>query len=170
MSVKSVKVLRVLVPSLTASVLLALFWLLLVNELSAGQIALAVLFGLVLPPLTLRFRAVRPSVRRLSVAATLLGVFLYDLVVANLAVAGAVLGSMSQVRPRLVHIPLDLTEPTAIALLGGLVTLTPGTVLIDIDLPGRFLTLHALLAGDDATLARDIKTRYESRIMEIFGC
>jgi multicomponent K+:H+ antiporter subunit E len=163
-------VLRVLFPSLTASVLLALFWLLLVNELSAGQIALALLLGLMLPIVTLRFRAVRPPVRRLGVVAALLGVFLYDLVVANLAVARAVLGSISRVRPRLVHVPLALTDPAAIALLAGLVSLTPGTVLIDIDLRQNVLTIHALLAGDDAALVRDIKTRYESRIKEIFGC
>ena len=163
-------VLRVLVPSLTMSVLLAIFWLLLVDELSAGQIALAILFGLVLPPVTWRFRAVRPPVRRLSVAVALLGIFLYDLVMANLTVARAVLGSMSRIRPRLVHVPLDLTEPAAIALLGGLVSLTPGTVVIDIDMAGGVLTIHSLLVGDDATLARDIKTRYESRIKEIFGC
>ena len=163
-------VLRVLFPSLTASLLLALFWLLLVNELSAGQIALAVLLGLMLPMLTLRFRAARPPVQRLSAVVALLGVFLYDLVVANLLVARAVVGSMSQVRPRLVHVPLDLTEPAAIALLAGLVSLTPGTVLVDIDLREGVLTIHALLVGDDAALARDIKTRYESRIKEIFGC
>ena len=170
MSVKTAHVLRSLFPSLTASVLLALFWLLLVNELTAGQIALAVLLGLALPLVTLRFRAPCPSVRRLGVAVALLGVFLYDLVVANLTVARAVLGSMSHVHPRLVHVPLDITDPAAIALLGGLVSLTPGTVPIDINLPGSVLTIHVLLVGDDAALVRDIKTRYESRIKEIFGC
>jgi multicomponent K+:H+ antiporter subunit E len=163
-------ILRLFFPSLRASLLLALVWLLLVNELSAGQIVLGVLLGLMLPLLTLRFRATRPPVRRLRVAVTLLGVFLYDLVVANLAVARAVLGSMSHVRPRLVQVPLDMTEPAAIALLGGLVSLTPGTVLIDIDLRRGVLRIHVLLAGDDAAFARDIKTRYESRIKEIFGC
>jgi multicomponent K+:H+ antiporter subunit E len=163
-------VLRMLFPSLTASALLTLFWLLLVNELSAGQIALAVLFGLMLPILMLRFRAARPPVRRLGAAVALLGVFLYDLVVANLTVARAVLGSMSRVRPRLVYVPLGLTDPAAIALLAGVISLTPGTVLIDIDLPTGVLTIHALLVGDDAALISDIKTRYESRIKEIFGC
>ena len=159
-----------LFPSITASMLLALFWLLLVNEASAGQIALAIVLGLVLSPLTLRFRAARPPVRRLGIVAALLAVFLYDLVVANLTVARAVLGSMSRVRPRLVHVPLDMTDPAAIALLAGVISLTPGTVLIDIDLPRGILTIHVLLVGDDAALTRDIKTRYESRIKEIFGC
>jgi multicomponent K+:H+ antiporter subunit E len=163
-------VLRMLFPSLTASALLALFWLLLVNELSVGQVVLAVLLGLALPLVTLRFHASRPPVRHLGAAVALSGVFLYDLVVANLTVARAVLGSMSRVRPRLVQVPLDLTDPAAIALLAGVISLTPGTVLIDIDLPAGVLTIHALLAGDDVALISDIKTRYESRIKEIFGC
>jgi multicomponent K+:H+ antiporter subunit E len=150
--------------------MLALFWLLLVNELSAAQAALAVLLGLALPPLTGRFRAVRPPVRRFGVAAVLLGVFLYDIVAANLAVARAVLGPMSRIHPRFVRVPLDLTNASAVALLASMVSLTPGTVLVDIDLRARVITIHALLAGEEAALVREIKTRYESRIKEIFQC
>jgi multicomponent K+:H+ antiporter subunit E len=164
------KRLRVLFPSLSASALLALFWLLLVNELSAGQVTLAVVLGLVLPPLTWRFRAIRPPARRFGVAAALAGTFLYDLVAANLAVARAVLGPVSRIHPRFVRIPLDLTDPSAAALLAGLISLTPGTVSVDIELRRRVLTVHVLLPGDDAALGQGIKTRYESRIKEIFQC
>jgi multicomponent K+:H+ antiporter subunit E len=161
---------RALFPSPASSIVLAAFWLVLVGELAAGQIVLAVLLGLGVSILTDRFRAVRLPMRRVDAALRLAGVFLYDLVVANIAVARAVLGPMSRVQPRLVRVPLDMDDPAATTLLAGLVTLTPGTVSVDIDRPARTLTVHMLLVADEQEAVRQIKARYEARIREIFGC
>ena len=161
---------RALLPAPVASVLLAVFWLLLVNDLSAAQIVLAVVLGLAIPPLTLRFRAARLPVRRAGAALGLATVFLYDIVVANVAVARAVLGPMSRIQPRFVRVPLSIADPAATTLLAAMVTLTPGTVSVDIDLPARALTLHMLLGDDEQAAVRQIKTRYEARIREIFQC
>jgi multicomponent K+:H+ antiporter subunit E len=159
-----------IVPAPIASILLAVFWLLLVNDLSAAQIVLAAVLGLAVPPLTLRFRAARLPVRRVGAALGLATLFLYDIVVANVAVAGAVLGPMSRIQPRFVRVPLDIQNPAAATLLAGMITLTPGTVSVDIDLPGRALTLHMLLGDDEQAAVRQVKTRYEARIREIFQC
>jgi multicomponent K+:H+ antiporter subunit E len=161
---------RVLFPAPAASVVLAVFWLVLVGELVAGQIVLAVLLGLAVSILTDRFRTVRLPVRRVDLALRLAGLFLYDLGVANVAVARAVLGRMSRVQPRFVQVPLDLENPAATTLLAGLVTLTPGTVSVDIDRSARTLTVHMLLETDEQTAVQQIKTRYEARIREIFQC
>ena len=163
-------VLRAILPAPASSVGLALFWLVLVGELSAGQVALAALLGLLVPIVTRRFRAARPPVRRLGPALQLAGVFAYDLVVANLSVAGAVLGGMARVQPRFTRVPLDIDDPAASALLAALVSLTPGTVSVDIDSATRVLTVHVLLAGDEQALVSQIKTRYEARIRQIFQC
>ncbi len=162
--------LRMLLPAPASSVVLAVFWLVLVGELSVGQIVLAGLLGLVVPIATRRFRASRPPVRRIAAVLRLAGVFAYDLVAANIAVAGAVLGSMTRVQPRFVHVPLDIDDPAATALLAAVVTLTPGTVSVDIDPAARAMTVHVLLAGDEQTVVEQIKTRYEARIKEIFQC
>ncbi len=66
--------------------------------------------------------------------------------------------------------PLDISEPNAAALLAGMVTLTPGTVSVDLDLQARVLTVHALLVDDEAGTVAQIKQRYEARIKEIFQC
>ncbi len=163
-------VLRTLLPAPSSSIVLAVFWLVLVGDVSAGQIVLAVLLGLVVPIVTDRFRVARLPVRRVDVALRLAGVFLYDLVVANVTVARAVLGSMSRIHPRFVRVPLDIDDPAATTLLAILVTLTPGTVSVDIDRSARVLTLHMLLVGNEQAAIRQIKTHYEARIREIFQC
>jgi multicomponent K+:H+ antiporter subunit E len=161
---------RRLVPAPATSAVLALFWLVLVENPSPGQIVLALALGIVVPVFTDRFRATRPRLRRLDAALSLAAVFLYDLVVANLAVARAVLGRMSRVQPQFVRVPLEISDPAATTFLAGLVTLTPGTVSVAIDPSARELTVHMLLATDAQEAARQIKTRYEARIREIFGC
>jgi multicomponent K+:H+ antiporter subunit E len=146
------------------------FWLVLVGETSAGQVVLAGLLGLAVPILTQRFRATCLPVRRLDVALRLAGLFAFDVVAANLAVARAVLGNMARIQPRFVRVPLDIEDEVATALLAALVTLTPGTVSVAIDASARTLTVHVLLSADEGATVRQIKTRYEARIREIFQC
>ena len=111
----------------------------------------------------------RPTVRTLAVTSGKGGVGKSN-VVANLAVARAVLAPSLPIRPRFMRVPLDLREPNAAALLAGMVTLTPGTVSVDLDLDAWVLTVHALLADDEAAAVDAIKHRYEARIKEMFQC
>ncbi|MCC7548574.1 MAG: Na+/H+ antiporter subunit E [Burkholderiales bacterium] len=149
---------------------LTLFWLLLANTLDAGQIVLGLVLSAAVLWLTRPFAESRLRIRRPAVAAKLAGLFLYDIVVANLAVARAVLSPGLPIQPRFLRVPLELTDPGAAALLAGMVTLTPGTVSVDLDLDARTLTVHALLGQDEAATVDSIKRRYEARIREIFQC
>jgi multicomponent K+:H+ antiporter subunit E len=152
------------------ALLLALFWLLLVNELSLAQAVLGLLLGAAVAAATFGAVAGLPQLRRPIVALRLLAVFAYDIVVANLAVARAALSPRLPIRPRFVRVPLDLREPVPAALLAGMVTLTPGTVSVDLDLDAGVLVVHGLLVDDEARIAAGIKTRYEARLKEIFAC
>jgi multicomponent K+:H+ antiporter subunit E len=152
------------------ALLLALFWLLLVNELSLAQAVLGLLLGAAVAAATYAAVAGLPPLRRPIVALRLLAVFAYDIAVANLAVARAALSPRLPIRPRFVRVPLDVREPVPAALLAGMVTLTPGTVSVDLDLDAGVLVVHGLLVDDEARMAAGIKTRYEARLKEIFAC
>jgi multicomponent K+:H+ antiporter subunit E len=66
-------------------------------------------------------------------------------------------------------VPLKLRIPEAITLLAGTITMTPGTVSCDLAADGSALLVHCLHTDDpDATVA-GIKSRYEARVMKIFG-
>ena len=84
---------------------------------------------------------------------------MWDIVVANIQVAWIVLTKPnSKMRPAWVVIPLDLTSPEAITVLAGTITLTPGTVTVEVEETG-FL-VHALteeFADQDAF--RDMERR-----------
>jgi multicomponent K+:H+ antiporter subunit E len=153
-----------------STLLLALFWLLLANELSVAQGVLALVLGGAVAGVTSVFRPARQRLRRPGVALQLLALFAYDLVVANLAVARAALSPRMPVRPRFVDVALDVREPGPAALLAGMVTLTPGTVSVDLDLDRGVLRVHCLIVDDERQAAAQIKARYEARIKEIFQC
>jgi multicomponent K+:H+ antiporter subunit E len=162
--------LRWLVPFPGSSLMLAVFWLLLVNRVELPHLALAVAVGLLVPPLTARLRQARRPLRRLDAALSLSAVFLYDMLVANVVVAGLVLGPRRRIVPALIRVRLDMNDPTAVALLAGIVTLTPGTVSVEVSAERRTLLVHALRAPDPTGVAAQIKRRYETRIKEMLAC
>ncbi|GGE00496.1 hypothetical protein GCM10011529_03400 [Polymorphobacter glacialis] len=93
-----------------------------------------------------------------------------DIVTASFHVARLVLGSPRKLRPAFIDLPIDIADPFVATLLGSIISLTPGTVTIDIDMDSSILHLHALDVADPAALIAEIKSRYEMPLTEIFGC
>jgi len=149
------------------SVLLALLWLLLQQSLAPGNLIAAAAFGLLLP------RALRPFLGQGSRPRHPLRVLrftalvLWDIVVSNLVVARLVLSPWSRPQPAWVEVPLDATHPVGIALLGTIITTTPGTVSCTVDEQRRCILVHALDCHDPAALAAQIKARYELPLRQI---
>jgi multicomponent K+:H+ antiporter subunit E len=108
--------------------------------------------------------------RRPLAGLRLLGIVLADIVTANLLVARQVLGPPEALRPGFLEVPLAIADPFVATLLGSIVSLTPGTVSIDIDRERGVLQVHALHVEDRAAAVAQIKSRYEARLKEAFGC
>jgi multicomponent K+:H+ antiporter subunit E len=132
----------------------------------AGSVLLAVAIPLVLIPLD----APQVALARPAVAVRLSLVVLWDIVVANVAVARLILGPIGRLRPAFVQVPLDTPHPHVATLLAMIVTMTPGTVSSDIDEARTRVLVHVLDTRDAAGLVAAIKTRYERPLKEIFGC
>lgn len=160
---------RRLLPSLPLSVAVFLVWLLLVGSLAPGDLIMATLLAIALPLMTQRLRPNQARMRRPLLALRFFLLVLWDIVVANLQVARAILGPESRIRPGFIWIPLDITNPYGISALAGTITMTPGTVSIEVSEDRRFLLVHCLLLNDDAAgQIAQIKQRYEAPLREIF--
>ena len=94
-----------------------------------------------------------------------------DIVRSNIAVARLILrdGRDSRRRSGFVRIPLDLTEPNALATLAMIVTATPGTAWMDYTPDTGELLLHVFDLIEDEDWVRVIKSRYEAPLLEIFA-
>jgi len=152
------------------STLLVAAWLALWTSVAPLHLAGAVLLGLGLPLLVRRFD--EPAIATLGVAAAvrLAFVVLWDIIVANVAVARLILGPLGGLRPTFVEVPLDTPHPQVATLLAMIVTMTPGTVSAHIDDGRTRILVHVLDAADPLSVVAGIKARYERPLKEIFGC
>ena len=151
--------------TLTAGALVGI-WLLLQPEVSAGVLVTAAAVALLV---AIAWRPLRgePAPRiHWRPALALAALVVWDVVIANLEVARRILGPAGAVRSGWVEVPLDLTDPHAISTLAAIVTMTPGTLSVDVT-ADRVLLVHALHVDDAAALCADIKSRYERRVMEV---
>lgn len=97
-------------------------------------------------------------------AAELLLFFLWELVLANLRLARDVVRPLSDLRPAVVAIPLDLDTDVEITLLSTLITLTPGTLSLDVSSDRKVLYIHAMHGSDVEKLRAGLKAGMERRI------
>jgi multicomponent Na+:H+ antiporter subunit E len=93
--------------------------------------------------------------------------FLGELVVSSLRVAWDVITPTLHSRPGIVAVPLDLEGDVEIALLANLVSLTPGTLSLEVSDDRRTLYVHAMFADPPEAVRQRIKDGLERRIMEI---
>lgn len=158
-----------LLPHPVLSAFLAVLWLLLANEFSAGHAVLGVVLGVTVPLATSAYWPGSPRLRRPAAVLGYAAVVLADIVVSNIEVAYLVLFRRGgTLRSRFVTVPLALKSPEAVAVLAGTITLTPGTVSADLCADGGALLVHCLETEDPDGVVARIKDRYESRLKEIF--
>ena len=161
---------RRLLPQPVLSLLILGLWLILAEAPGVGQILIGLALAFGLPLATRGFWPDPPRVRSLGAGLRLLGVVLADIVTANLEVARRVVGPIRRLRPGFVEVPLDLADSFVATVLGSIVSLTPGTVSVEIERERGVLLVHALHVEDAQAAAARIKARYEAPLKEVFGC
>lgn len=144
-------VLRRYVPTV---VWIVLVWLALWGDLSWGNVVGGVLVA-VFVLVAVRLPA-REVTYHLSVVAGLvyLGRFARDLVIATAQVSRQVFWPVERLRPAVLEVPMRGTDPLVLALVANSITLTPGTMTLDVDERRGLLWVHVLHLeeGGDAEL------------------
>jgi len=94
--------------------------------------------------------------------------FLWEVLLSNLRVAATVLSPHPYLRPGVVGIPLSLKSRAEIALLMNLLSLTPGTLSLDVSNDRKILFVHTLWLENPDEFIQKIKDNFERRIQELF--
>lgn len=102
------------------------------------------------------------SVRVVSLAL----VFLHELVHSAVRVGLMVLRPRLEVRPAFIAFPLSVKSDVEITLLANLVTLTPGTLSVDVSVDRKHLLIHAIDVTDREEVIRSIRDGLERKVME----
>lgn len=151
------------------NILLALAWIGLTGQFTVENFVVG--FGLGFVLLWLSQRMVGRSVyfRKVLQILNFITFFIWELILANLRVAYDVVTPRHYMRPGVVAIPLDVTGDAEIVLLANLITLTPGTLSLDISEDRRTLYVHAMHIDDLEQFRRDIKEGFERRVQEVLA-
>ncbi|HSE94176.1 MAG TPA: Na+/H+ antiporter subunit E [Methylomirabilota bacterium] len=151
---------------MTASILLFVacfaLWLVLSGHFGLLEIALGVASAAAVTAANRNLEALSPFLR---VAPRLLayGVWLLrEIVVANLQVTRVVLHPRMPIEPVVSRFEVTLPGDLAIATLANSITLTPGTITLDIE--GRALVVHALLGPASVLAAEGEMARRVGRV------
>lgn len=95
--------------------------------------------------------------------------YIKELIIASVRVAYDVLTPREHMQPAVVAIPLEAKTDLEITLLANFITLTPGTLSIDVSKDRKTLFIHIvyLEAGDTDTMRKEIKNGFEKKILAI---
>jgi len=103
--------------------------------------------------------------RKLPRAVAFVGFYLRELVLASLRVAHDALTPTHHMRPAMLAVPLEAKTDLEILLLANLISMTPGSVSIDVSTDRRVLYVHAMYADDGEAVRREIKEQLERRVL-----
>jgi len=104
---------------------------------------------------------------RLPGALALVCFFGKELLVSNLKVLWDVITPQHISRPGIIAIPLDARTDAEIMLVANLISLTPGTLSLDLSADRRLLYIHVMFLDDIEETRRQIKQGLERRVLEV---
>lgn len=93
--------------------------------------------------------------------------FLYELTKANLEVAYEVLTPSFNMTPGIIKVPLEAETDLEITFLANLISLTPGTLSLDVSDDKKVLYVHSMYIKDRERFIAGIKNGFEKRLLEI---
>lgn len=96
----------------------------------------------------------------------LLAFFLKQLFVANLRVTYHVLTPKHRMRPGILAVPIESKKELEITMLSNMITLTPGTLALDVSTDRKNLFVHFIYIDDPAKVKQGIH-EFEKRILEL---
>lgn len=151
------------------TILLAFVWCLLYGRLTTPTLAMGLALGFLILRLSTGPGAGHAYFAFPLRLAAFLAYFGKEMALAQFRVAYDILTPAHRSSPGIVGIPLDARTDAEIAILACLISLTPGTVSLDLSPDRHVLYVHVMFipGGDSETIRRDIKHNLERRLLEL---
>lgn len=148
--------------------ILALVWVAISGSYSVPNLAFGFAIGwIVLFLVREQLQATKAVIRPVALL-LLIALFIKELVLSAFKVAKLVLSPRMDIKPGIFAYPLKVDRDFEITLLANLITLTPGTLSVDVSDDRRTLFVHGMDCSDIEQARRDISQGFERRILEAF--
>jgi multicomponent Na+:H+ antiporter subunit E len=149
------------------NVFLALIWAAATGNFDPANVLVGFALGFIVVVFAQRAYGSTNYGRRVMLVVRFALFFIYELFKANLRVAYDVVTPSQYMRPGVVAIPLSVKTDTEITLLANLISLTPGTLSLDVSDDKSVLYIHAMFVDDPDELRHEIKAGFERRVIEV---
>lgn len=149
------------------NITLAFVWSVLNGDVNARNLAIGFLLGYFV------LGAIRPGAGgtsyflKVKQVISFILLFLKEMIVSSVRVAHDVLTIKSHAKPGIIAVPLDAKTDAEIALLANVITLTPGTLSLDVSDDRSTLYIHAMFVDDPDQLRAEIKHGLEKILLEV---
>jgi multicomponent Na+:H+ antiporter subunit E len=153
--------------SFLLNIFLALVWTFLQGELHASNFAIGLVLGYLVIAVSQRILGNVAYVLKVLQVFGFVIFVLWEIFTASLALAWIIVQPRLQLRPAVVAIPLDADTDLEIATLANLLTLSPGTLSLDVSTDARTLYVHTMVLDDPDEFRREIKEKMERRVLEV---
>lgn len=153
---------------LLLNVLLAIAWAALTGSFGPVDLLFGFALGYLVLWISTRMGRQNKYFKQIPLLLGLIGVFLSDLLRANIRMASIILSPRMRLRPAVVAVPLILKSESAIILLANMMTLTPGTLSLDISTDRQILFIHTVYLNDPEQFRQELLEGYERRLKELF--
>lgn len=150
--------------------ILSLIWAAVTGTFSMLNLLLGAVVGAA-AVLLIRERVDRPHVLlRLWRIFSLFVLFLYELALSAFRVAVLVASPNmnKRIKPGILAYPLTVKSDSEITLLANLITLTPGTLSVDVSTDRSVIYVHTLELTDKQATIDSIRNGFEAKIIEVF--
>ncbi len=149
------------------NVVLAFLWMFIKVSYDPISFIKGYIFGLLVIFVLRRYFHSRFYLFRLWSFIKLIFIFIKELILSNIAIVKVVLKPKLDMRPAIFAMDTVLTKDWQITLLSSLITLTPGTLVIDVSEDNKTLFIHAMNIGEVEDEINSIKNSFEKAILEV---
>jgi len=151
----------------TWNLVLALVWMALTGRFTADNLLIGLFAGYVVLAYALRGRPEFANyIAKVPRLIRFCFWFNWALLRSNLKVAYDVLTPTHHMRPGVIAYPLEVRRDGEITILANLISLTPGSLSLDVSSDGSVLYIHVMYLEDEAQTVREIKV-LEQRLLEL---
>lgn len=149
------------------NLLLALMWVVLTGNIGGVNLLFGFLIGyLVLGVMQRQVPVLRGYTKRLPKLFFFTIFFIKELIQANLTVAFDIITPVWYMKPGVIAFPLDAKTEVEVTMVANFISLTPGTLSLDVSDDRRVLYIHAMFLDDEEELRKSIKN-LERRVLKI---
>ncbi|MFG6148440.1 Na+/H+ antiporter subunit E [Halobacillus sp. B23F22_1] len=149
------------------NIIIAVMWMFLSETYNFTSFLVGYIIGILMLFVLQRFIPDTFYIKRVFSVVKLIMLFVRELLLSNIDIVKLAYKPNLNIQPGIFALPIDLKSNWEITLLANLISLTPGTLSLEISEDYSKIYIHAMDVPDVEQSIKDIKETFEKAIMEV---